>query len=279
MKMEKAEREMEKKIEANETEQSEHAMEEALASHSSAPHEQTKTEQAAALQQKQELTTRRTQKHGGRKTLPFQIGSIIAGLAVGLLIGFLIGKPGGGEIAVNKNVYDGFTKAAAQNDKAAGIHFNAVTDKEVEQLDEDERIGFYSSYVRNGSYDKALQIYPDGAEKLIAQLNKKGNLNMVKNIKSTLPPITFEKAVIRHDYKKVIELKKKVVDTERRQRDYVEALIMTGDTKAAVKYVKKQKLTNIQFDMERQFNRYVEEKDISYEKMIAGLEKIRGLSE
>ncbi|WLV24389.1 hypothetical protein QR721_12205 [Aciduricibacillus chroicocephali] len=184
---------------------------------------------------------------------------LLASLAIGLIFGVLLAKLGSGQISINEKLYRGAIYAAAQDHKSAAVHFNKLTEKEISKLKDDERKAVFQSHMLNNRYDQALEANPDGAEELIVHLAGKGNIQMVKNINSTLVPIKYEKAFLQKRYKAVLSLKNDVEMTERRQQQIVEALIMTGDVKGAVKFAKAYKLGHMRFEMERHFEKYVQE--------------------
>lgn len=210
--------------------------------------------------------------------LPY-IPALITGLAIGILVGFFIGQPGSDKMTVNEKVYRGAIYASAQDHKSAGVHLAKLTEKEIEKMTIDERKAAFHSHMLNSRFDRALDVYPDGAEELITHLRKKDNIHMVKNISSTLPPIAFEKAAQQKRYKRVLELKDKVEVTEPRQRQIAEALIMTGKLKDAVKYVKKNKMSNMKLDMEQHYNKYVQRSDVTAEQQAEGFALIWGVGE
>jgi|GEM_PF-3062004 len=238
----------------------------------------TETPNTHAQNNAEEMPTRRTKKPSKRKWR-IDLITLVIGLSIGVISGFIIGKPGADKSVVNDKVYKGTIYAAAQNHKSASVHFNKLTEDERSKLNEDEQNAIFKSYLLSSRFDKALELKPDHAEEVVNYLNKKGNINMVKNIRSNLPPIAFEKAVIRKNYEQVLLLKDKVEDTELRRKHIVEALVMTGDPKSAVKFVKKHKMTGIRQDMERQFNTYATENEISAQKITDGITRIYELED
>lgn len=241
------------------------------------PEEDIKKEQTD-----KELTPRRSKDRQKRRRISLQpyglpLFMLVIGLGFGILAGIIFSLTGDGATAVNKKVYAGLKKAAVQDFKGAAIHFDRLEEEEKKRLEAEEKAGIFKAYLLNSQLDKALDIDPERAEELVAHLQKRGNLEIIKNVNSTAPPIAFEKAAIQNDYKTMLRLKDTVEVTDARQKKILEALIMTGDAKGAVKYAKEQKIGYLKEEMEWNFTQYAKEKGIGNTEYAQGLEAIRGL--
>jgi len=213
-------------------------------------------------------TKKRTGK--GKVVLLIVIGAVLGGF----ISNFLWGK-GTDEIIVNEHYYNGILQASMHKNADAAEEFDKIPSEEISEMGEHEKVSIFFSYLLNGEYDKALKADKDGAESVINYLDRRDNLEYVKNIESELPAIAFEKAVINKEYEQVISLKEQVKDTTKRQVNVVEALIKTGDIESAVEYAKVKELDDIKKTIEIYYQEYTKDTEVSKEDK----EKVKELME
>lgn len=191
-------------------------------------------------------------------------GIVTVMTAVGIFIGSTVGtnfgesKPEEGIVEVTETFYDGMLRASVQKYQDAGEQFDLLKEEELTNLSEDERMTVYITYLKAGEYDKALEIDPEGAETVVMFLEKQKQMDHIKEIKTDLPPIQFEKAVLDKDYKTIVELKGSVRDTAVRQQNVIEALVLTGELETAVEYVKEKELEGQETTVRKYFNSYAD---------------------
>lgn len=198
----------------------------------------------------------------GKKFLLFLLGALVGGYIV-----YYLFISNAHSITIGTDFYNGLVSASVQKYDKASAEFNKILLEETEKLDEDQKMAMFFTYLVTEQYDKALMVEQDGGESVIAYLMEKDELEEVKNMDSNLPPIRYEKAVLDKDWEQIIQLKDQVRDTERRQHDVLEALVMTGDIENAVKYAEQKEIEGAKDKLKGFYDAYTKQKDVSTEEM------------
>ncbi|MBA4492977.1 type VII secretion protein EssB/YukC [Paenactinomyces guangxiensis] len=101
------------------------------------------------------------------------------------------------------------------------------------QLDRDDQKKVLFAYLYAGQGQKALELDPDFAEVVVDDYIAKKNIRGIKELKSDLPVVRFEQAVLRQDPETILQLQDKVKLDPRRSKIIVDAYIQTKQYKAA----------------------------------------------
>ncbi|SFX80631.1 WXG100 protein secretion system (Wss), protein YukC [Thermoactinomyces sp. DSM 45891] len=129
----------------------------------------------------------------------------------------------------------GMRLAAMQQFKEAAKQFEQL---KFHDLDKEDQKVVLLTFLLSGEEQKAIELEPKFVESVISYYVTNNQLDKVKNLKSDLPVVQFEIAVLDKKPETVIELKSKVRMDGRREKIVVEAFLTKGDFEGAYDFAR-----------------------------------------
>ncbi|MDQ0418789.1 hypothetical protein J2Z48_002993 [Croceifilum oryzae] len=161
-------------------------------------------------------------------------------VVVSIGIGYVLGSSGSSPKAEKTNdsstpLIQGLRSAGMQQYDEAARYFEKT---DFAKLNKEDQKVVLLSYLLSGKEEKAIQLEPKFAESVVSYYISHNQLNKVKNLKTNLPVIQFEKAILEKDPKKIIELKGKVRLDGRREKVVLEAFLSQKDFEGAYDFAR-----------------------------------------